>query len=244
MTDARTVRGHRPLWLGLGLLVLGAAALVLYWLPQRALAAELLRSDPATLLKNPRLVNYALGVARPQFAAHCASCHGEQGQGNQPRGVPSLADKNWLYGNELVDLEQIVLYGIRSGHPKARNLTDMPALGRIGQITAADTEDVLEYLLLLGGRATNAAAAARGKAIFLGKGACYDCHSADARGVTDYGTPALDGSGWTYGGDRQTLYSSIFNGRHGKCPAWWKTLSPVQARAMAVLLREGVAKRG
>jgi cytochrome c oxidase cbb3-type subunit 3 len=142
----------------------------------------------------------------------------------------------WLYGNDPADVERTILYGIRSGHPKARNLTDMPALVRTGQITIDDAHDEVEYLQSLAGHPHDKAAAVRGRAIYYNKGNCYDCHASDAHGVTDYGTPALTGPLYLYGGDRDTLYQSILNGRHGICPAWINRLSPVQIRALAIFL--------
>jgi cytochrome c oxidase cbb3-type subunit 3 len=69
-----------------------------------------------------------------------------------------------------------------------------------------------------------------------GKGNCFDCHAADAGGVTDYGAPALTGPIWLYGGDRQTLYQSILDGRHGMCPAWIGKLTPLQIRSLTLYL--------
>jgi len=234
--------------LGTGLLfaaVLVAGSVALYfWQSRRALDAELLRSDPATLLKNATLVDYALRKAEPLYRDHCASCHGAQqgGAGRKP-GVPSLADADWLYGNNLVDLEQIVMYGIRSGHPRARNVTDMPALGRTGQLTDDDVEDVVQYVLQLSQKPADATRATRGHAIYTGKGNCFDCHANDARGVTDYGPPPLTGNGLIYGGDHDTLYRSVYDGRHGLCPSRARPLMPAQARALAVAIHEGASRR-
>jgi cytochrome c oxidase cbb3-type subunit III len=107
---------------------------------------------------------------------------------------------------------------------------------RTGQITADDARDAVEYLQSLAGQSYEKAAALRGRSIYYGKGNCYDCHANDAKGVTDYGTPALTGPTWIYGGDRESLYQSIVNGRHGKCPAWVNVLTPVQIRAVALFL--------
>ena len=54
--------------------------------------------------------------------------------------------------------------------------------------------------------------------------------------MTDYGTPALIGPVYLYGGDRESLYQSILNGRHGQSPAWVNVLTPVQIRALALFL--------
>jgi cytochrome c oxidase cbb3-type subunit 3 len=135
-----------------------------------------------------------------------------------------------------VDVERTILYGIRSGHPKSRNITDMPALVHTGQIAPDDARDAVEYLQSLAGRPYDKPAALRGRSIYFGKGNCYDCHANDAKGVTDYGAPALSGPTWIYGGDRESLYRSIVNGRHGMCPAWVNVLTPVQIRALALYL--------
>jgi cytochrome c oxidase cbb3-type subunit III len=224
----------------LRLYALVAAALVVlaggWWLHQRRIAARLLETEPSEILRHPELISEAADIARPQYQRHCAGCHGNALQGDPKRGVPDLARNVWLYGNDPVDVERTILYGIRSGHPKARNLTDMPALIRMGQITTDDAHDAVEYLQSLAGQPHDEAASLRGRAIYYNKGNCYDCHANDARGVTDYGTPALTGPQYVYGGDRDTMYQTILNGRHGICPAWVNQLSPVQIRALAIYL--------
>ena len=206
------------------------------WNRHHRLAEDLLTPDPSGILKNPELLTRAVRLGRPLYLRHCAGCHGPALQGDPARGVPDLAKNVWLYGNDPVDVERTILYGIRSGHPKSRNVADMPALVRSGQITPADARDAVEYLQGLAGRPHDVAAALRGRAIYYNKGNCYDCHANDAQGVTDYGTPALTGPNYLYGGDRETLYQSILNGRHGRSPAWVNVLSPVQIRALTLYL--------
>jgi cytochrome c oxidase cbb3-type subunit III len=206
------------------------------WSRQHRVAEQLLTAEPSQILKNPVLLGQAMHLGRPLYLRHCAGCHGPALQGNPARGVPDLARNTWLYGNDPVDVERTILYGIRSGHPKSRNVTDMPALVRSGQITEDDARDAVEYLQRLAGRPHDDAAALRGRAIYYNKGNCYDCHANDAQGVTDYGTPALTGPNYLYGGDRESLYQSILNGRHGQSPAWIHVLSPVQIRALALYM--------
>ncbi|MCH9808519.1 MAG: cytochrome-c oxidase, cbb3-type subunit III [Alphaproteobacteria bacterium] len=38
------------------------------------------------------------------YAENCASCHGENGEGNQELGAPNLADAIWLYGGDKADI--------------------------------------------------------------------------------------------------------------------------------------------
>jgi cytochrome c oxidase cbb3-type subunit 3 len=226
-------------WLCLLVLVIAMAPTLFVWLPRRAEAARLVMSDPALVLKDPALVSLAQRLARPLYRDHCASCHGAQRQGDPSRGVPSLADAYWLYGDNPVDVEAIVLYGIRSGHPRARNLTDMPAMGRTGQLDAEEIEDVVNYVLQISHQSADSARAERGRVLFQGKGNCFDCHANDARGVTDYGTPALTGPTWLYGGDHDSLYRSVYDGRHGICPFRTRTLTALQARALTISLLGG-----
>ncbi len=229
------IRARRRLLIGL-VLLLALAAGAAAWAHRRSTLGRLVRTEPQQILKDPGLLETALRLAAPLYRQHCAACHGRAMQGDRAHGVPDLAHGAWLYGNDPVDVEHTIYYGIRSGHPKARNLTDMPALVRTGQISAQDASDVVEFLLGVSGRAHDESAALRGRAIYYNKGNCFDCHAHDLRGVVDYGTPALTGPVYLYGGDRATLYQSVLNGRHGICPAWVGRLAPVQIRALALYL--------
>jgi cytochrome c oxidase cbb3-type subunit 3 len=223
----------------LAAVVIAVLALAVGYWHQRQREAALVRSNPDSVLADPALVSFAIGLAKPAYARHCAACHGADMHGERSRGAPDLADGVWLYGlGGLIDIETTILYGIRSGHPKAHNITDMPALGRINQLSAAEVKDVVEYVYGLSHRSYDAAAAKRGLVIFNDKGSCYDCHGADASGNVDYGSPDLNGHTWLYGGDRATLYDSVYNGRHGLCPAWIDELDPARIRALAVYLYE------
>jgi cytochrome c oxidase cbb3-type subunit III len=214
-----------------------AASLLGYGLHRRSREAQLVRLWPEQLAHDPALLNFAVSLARPVYAAHCASCHGAELGGDRRIGAPNLADSVWLYGDGGIgDIENTILYGIRSGHPKAHNVTDMPAEGRSHQLTSAQVDDVVEFVLSLSRQPHDAAAAVRGRGVFYDQGNCYDCHARDALGSTDYGSPSLVGPGWIYGGDRQALRETIYNGRHGMCPAWIDELTPTQVRALAAFL--------
>lgn len=223
-------RSWRAAGFALSLLAIAAA----YAWIQHSAAERLVRADPTLILKDPAQLRRAVNLGRPLYQKHCATCHGGALQGNPARGVPNLAKNAWLYGSDPVGVEHTILYGIRSGHPKAHNVTDMPALVRTGQISADDARDVVEHLESLAGVPHDLEMAERGRAVYYGKGNCFDCHAADARGVTDYGSPALTGPIWLYGGDRQTLYQSVLNGRHGICPAWIDKLTPLQIRSLTL----------
>jgi cytochrome c oxidase cbb3-type subunit 3 len=200
---------------------------------------DLLRLPADEIAQNAALVAFATGRGPAVYADHCAQCHGADLKGDRNRGVPDLQDRVWLFGEGAVsDIENTIQYGIRSGHPKAHNITDMPAFLRIGQLSDAEIGDVVEYVLSLNHASQNEAAARRGYDLYSNKGNCFDCHSGDALGNPDYGAPALTGPTWVYGGTRAELLRSVRDGRHGLCPAWIDKLSPAQVREVAVYLHD------
>ncbi|MDP9082928.1 MAG: c-type cytochrome [Pseudomonadota bacterium] len=209
------------------------------------LESRLLRADPNRLPGDPALLPFAVGRGKSLFEANCANCHGALGQGAPARGIPNLADTDWLYGSGLVDeIERVVTYGIRSGHPKAWNLALMPAYAT-AQPSAAETKipplspggirDVVEFLLKVQGQPANEEAVVRGARIYSGVGGCWDCHSGDAQGDTAIGAPNLTDRITLYGdGGRQSLFDSIAYGHHGVCPAWIKRISPAGIREISL----------
>ncbi len=230
---------------GLGGWLLGAVLVLLLvgyaaWrIHVQQLQTELLVTPPDQIVRNADLTAYAETLAKPAYADNCAACHGEDMTGDQQRGAPSLKDNIWLYeAGGVADIERTILYGIRSGHGKSRNITDMPAEGRTLQLTPADVKDVTIFVLSLTRQGADFEAIKRGSAIFQGKGVCYDCHSADARGNPDYGAPDFTDNEWLYGGDVDTVYRSIYSGRHGICPAWTDKLKPAVIRALAVYIHQ------
>jgi cytochrome c oxidase cbb3-type subunit III len=241
LNDAtRSPRRYHPA-IALGILLIAGIAGGL-WFSRVALRSELLEADPSQILKSPTLLGRAVRAGAPIYHKHCEHCHGIHLEGDPKRGVPDLARHYWLYGNDPVDVEHTIYYGIRSGNALARNVAEMPPLIRTGQITRGDGRDVVQYLESLSGQSHDSAAALRGHSIYYGKGNCFDCHANDARGVTDYGTPPLRGPVWLYGGDPETLYQSVLNGRHGQCPAWFSVLTPLEIRAVTVFLLNSTAK--
>src|SRR5205814_1341153 len=162
------------------------------------------------------------------YDRHCAACHGDHLQGDRRKGVPDLTDDDWLYGDgRVAQIEHTILYGIRAGPAKSRNLADMPAFARprpyqryeIAPLEPGEIRDVIEFLVLAGGRPGDTRSAERGGKIFAGKGQCFDCHAADGRGDAAVGAPNLVDDIWLYGdGTRQDLYDIIARGSGGTCP--------------------------
>ncbi|MBP2700305.1 cytochrome-c oxidase, cbb3-type subunit III [Photobacterium lucens] len=59
-----------------------------------------------------------------------------------------------------------------------------------------------------------------GQRLFLQN--CAQCHSSDARGQT--GFPNLADNAWLYGGEAETIKTTVMHGREGVMPAWQETL--------------------
>jgi cytochrome c oxidase cbb3-type subunit 3 len=224
----------------LGPLIALAILLTGYFLEKHARAKErLVASFADSLPGDPALHAYALALARPAYAQHCAGCHGAAFAGDTRRGVPDLRRGIWLYDfGRVSDIERSILYGIRSGLGRARNVTDMPAMGLSHRLTTDEISDVARYVVSLSRPGGEPAAIARGAAIYQGKGECFDCHGADASGNIDWGVPALTGASWLYGGSVAAITTSIHDGRHGMCPGWIGVLDAATIRGLAVLLHD------
>jgi cytochrome c oxidase cbb3-type subunit III len=237
--DAHRGSGPGKKWLWATATVVVFVAVAAFWAIRHArdndLEVQLLAASPWEAAASPVLVRFAVERAKPIFAANCASCHGLDMAGNAAAGTPNLTDGSWLYGDgSVVEIERTILFGIRSGNPKARNLTDMTGLGQRGLLTNGEIRNVVQFVRQISHQAFQAEAAAEGSKIFVGKGQCYDCHGPDARGNSDYGAPDLTANIWSYGGDPESLYKSIYFGRHGICPSWLGILDLNQVRALAV----------
>jgi len=223
-------------------LAIAIVALVLHVQRQRR-ADALLRADPDRVLASSELTRTALDIGRPAFARRCAGCHGPRGDGDPLKNTPDLRDDEYLYGSGKPDeIEQIVLYGIRAGPSRGKNLASMPAYGRakpyagepIPPLSPAAIADVTEFVLSLSGRSTHREAATRGRMIYQGAGGCYDCHSGDGHGDPGIGAPNLAAAVWLYGGSARSITQSITYGRAGICPAFATRITPLEARAISL----------
>ena len=155
----------------------------------------------------------------------------------------------------MSEIENVIDHGIRAHAPKTMNLAEMPAYARrqpsadnpqIPSLSPSDIQDVVEYLYSLGGRQRAPEAAARGRDIYAGRGACYDCHSSDGRGDGAIGAPNLTDGIWLYGDSRADLIDTLEHGRRGACPAWGRQLGAKAVRELAVYvytLSHGGAQR-
>lgn len=166
------------------------------------------------IASNPELRQVALAGGRSAFGNNCIACHGTGAQGGF--GFPNLNDDDWLWGDgSLETIYETLRVGIRSGHPEART-NDMPAFGRQGLLTGDQVNDLVSYIRSLSNAGEDAQAVERGRTLF-GEN-CTSCHGEDARGNREVGAPNLADSVWLYGGDRKSIYDSIYYSRGGVMP--------------------------
>lgn len=62
-------------------------------------------------------------LGKTKFAA-CASCHGEDGKGNQAMGAPNLADNIWLYGSGIDSITEGINKGRKNLMPAYKGIID------------------------------------------------------------------------------------------------------------------------
>jgi cytochrome c oxidase cbb3-type subunit 3 len=151
------------------------------------------------------------------FLDNCAACHGAEAMGNSILGAPNLIDADWLYG----DSSETLLTSIRDGRGGA-----MPALG--GVLGQDGMNEVVAYVLSLSGAKAPADWAAAGKTRF--ETLCSACHGMDGHGNPTLGAPNLTDKTWLYGGDIETVYATVRDGRNGVMPSWRSRLTEDQMR--------------
>lgn len=201
----------------------------------RAQAGVLDRMRTASLSEiaaDPELYQVALAGGRSAFGNNCIACHGTGAQGGY--SFPNLNDDEWLWGDGSPDdILRTLRFGIRSGHPEART-NDMPAFGTGKLLQPDQISDVVAFVLSLSGPGEDAAAVARGKTLFAEN--CTACHGEDAKGNRELGAPNLTDRVWLYGGDRKSIYDSVFYSRGGVMPAWNDRLSEVTLKQLALFV--------
>jgi len=196
---------------------------------QSGVRQKLVATPLGDVAKDPELLRFAIAGGSAAFQTNCAPCHGRGAQGFP--GYPNLNDDDWLWGGKIDDIETTIMYGIRSGHKKARD-QQMPRFGADKLLTEAQINDVAEYVLSLSGKSKEAASVAAGAQVF--KEQCVTCHGDDGRGKTEMVATNLTDDIWLYGGTKAAIVESIQTGRGGAMPAWVGRLDPSTIKSLAV----------
>lgn len=183
----------------------------------------------AAVKDDPELLRFAMAGGQAAFGDNCAPCHGTGAQGFV--GYPNLNDDAWLWGGTLEAIHTTLLHGIRAENDDTR-MNDMMAFGRLQILTREQINDVTEHVLALSGQDHDAAAAERGATVFEEN--CVACHGEGGVGNQELGAPNLTDVIWLYGGSREAIRESVYNGRAGVMPAWEDRLDPVTIKQLAI----------
>ncbi|MBX3702442.1 MAG: cytochrome-c oxidase, cbb3-type subunit III [Steroidobacteraceae bacterium] len=183
--------------------------------------ARILSASTAALAEDEAAMRSAWRV----FNNHCASCHGRDAAG-QARRFPDLTDAAWQWGVDEAALDTTIRHGRIGVMP--------PWLAAVGEEGVAQLAD---YVIALSRGGGGDPAVAPGAALF--QQFCVACHGADGSGNRQLGAPALNDTGWTYGGSRADVTATIAQGRNGQMPAFGGRLDDAQIRLLVAWLQAG-----
>lgn len=189
--------------------------------------------DFAAIQADPDLMGRVQLAGRTLFEDNCAACHGVKATGGP--GFPDLSAKSWLWGGTPDKIAETIRVGINSTNEDTR-ISQMTAFGRDGVLDATQISNVVAYVRSLSGLGNDEPAEARaiaaGKEVFAAN--CVSCHGDDAKGKQDMGAPDLTDKYWIYGGDLDTVFSTVYSGRQGHMPHWGTRLSDVDIKILAL----------
>ena len=191
----------------------------------------------ADIQANAPLMTIVRQTGRVLFKDNCAACHGIDAKGGP--GFPNLTSGSWLWGGSPEAIAETIRVGINSSHPNTRT-SQMLAFGRDQLLSSADIGKVAAYVRTL----SNPMAAQdakpgdveAGKSIFATN--CASCHGDGGKGKTDVGATNLTSGSWIYGGDLQSIATTIWGGRQGRMPAWEDRLSPLDRKILALYVAD------
>jgi cytochrome c oxidase cbb3-type subunit 3 len=196
--------------------------------------ARIEKQSYADIQKDPNLMEVVRETGRTLFGDNCAACHGRNAQGG--KGFPNLTTQSWLWGGTPEAIAETIRVGINSAHPETRT-SQMPAFGHDGVLKPDEVDNVVAFVRSLSdppAKNLSAAKVAAGKTLFAAN--CAACHGADAKGNSEIGVPNLTDRYWIYGGDVQTIETTVWGGRQGHMPTWESRLSALDRKILALYL--------
>jgi cytochrome c oxidase cbb3-type subunit 3 len=185
-------------------------------------------SSFAEIKQNQQLMQFVLTAGKSAFYENCSACHGRGHQGGY--GYPNLNDDDWLWGGQVEDIYQTLLYGIRSGHEKAR-ANQMPSFGLDGVLKSSEIKEVASFVRSLSGlEKTNE----NGAKIFANN--CVACHGNEGKGNKQLGAPNLTDKIWLYSSEPSEVYKTIYYSRAGVMPYWQGRLDDNTIKILALYI--------
>jgi cytochrome c oxidase cbb3-type subunit 3 len=185
-------------------------------------------ASPAEIMADPDLLAFAVAGGQAAFDTNCAPCHGLGGAGQGY--YPTLADDDWIWGGTLDDIEATIRHGIRNVESEDARISDMPAFADV--LDREQTDQVVAYILSLGGREADAEKAAAGETVFADN--CAACHGEDGKGMAELGAPNLTDAIWLYGDEPSQIAAQIRQPRMGVMPPWQGRLDEATIKMLTV----------
>lgn len=153
------------------------------------------------ILADPQLVDYATYSSRQLFVAHCASCHGEDGQGDKtPEGLfaPVLNDNDWLFEGKIDSIHFAIENGLKGNMPAYRKTLSSSQINSLSKYVQALSEGQPDREPL-------------GKQLFMSKG-CAGCHGEKGAGLPQIGAPNLADNIWRFDSSFEGIKRTITYG--------------------------------
>ena len=190
--------------------------------------------DIDAVAEDPELMDFAMAGGAAVFRNHCSQCHGAGAAGAE--GYPNLNDDAWLWGGQRHEIYQTVAHGIRWDDDPESRFSQMPAYGADGILSEEEILSVVEFVWSLSHTGewdeVDVELANAGSEIYYDN--CAACHGEQALGNHDLGAPNLADPIWLYGGDRETLYETVYNARYGQMPPWLGRLTEAEVKQVAL----------
>src|SRR3546814_5344634 len=190
-------------------------------------SSDLIRADEP-------LMGIVRETGRALFGDNCMACHGANATGGP--GYPNLTDGAWLWGGDPETIAETIRVGINSGSADTR-ISQMMAFGRDQMIDREGILNVVAYVQSLSQTPPadmEAGAIEAGKEVYADN--CAVCHGDGGRGSVEMGAPDLTDDFWIYGGDRQSIYRTVYQGRQGHMPHWEGRLSELDRKILTLYL--------
>jgi len=184
---------------------------------------------------DPALMTIVRQTGRTLFGDNCAACHRFDAKGG--KGFPNLTSSSWLWGGDAEAIAETIRVGINSSHPETR-VAQMLAFGRDQILSEIEVKNVVGYVRSLfdpeAGKQIPDDQLNAGKQVFGAQ--CASCHGENGKGNTSLGAPDLTDPHWIYGGDPQSLFTTVWSGRQGHMPTWEGRLGAVDRKILALYL--------
>lgn len=160
-----------------------------------------------------------MATAERIFTRECAACHGPEGRG-QLSVFPNLHDVDWQWGASAEQIEASIRQGRRPAMPSWQTPLGDEGVANVADYVSKLSEgDAIDH---------------PGKAQY--EQLCVACHGVDGGGNIFLGAPKLSDSIWLYGGDIDSIKTTISAGRFGVMPSFNERLDDTQIKLLVALL--------